>query len=278
MSKGALLIAHNNSQINYVKLAVNSARRIKKFLEVPVSLITDSDSIKNQEDLEIFDKIILVETGASANSKYFYDGIDKSVNLSWNNLTRSTCFNLSPYDETLVLDVDYILNSSTLKNCWNQQNDFLIYKQSVDFATWRNSKEFKYISDYSIEFYWATVFFFRKTEATASFFRLVDHVKENWSYYKVLYQLHSTNFRNDYAFSIAIHMMNGFKQGDFAAELPGKMFYTLDTDILLENKDTSYKFLLQNNSAIGGYLPASISNIDLHIMNKYSLLRSIDSE
>lgn len=278
MNKGAILFAHNNSQIDYVKLAVSSAKRIINFLDVPVSLITDSESVKTCAELEIFDKVIFTDTVENSNTKYFNDGIDKSVNLSWNNLTRSDCFNLTPYDETLVLDVDFVLNSSTLKHCWDQKNDFLIYKKSFDFATWRNNKEFKYISDYSIEFYWATVFFFRKTESTASFFRLVDHIKENWSYYKVLYQLHSTNFRNDYAFSIAIHMMNGFKQGNFAGELPGKMFYTLDTDILLKKKDTKYQFLLQNPVASGGYLPALISNVDLHIMNKYSLLRNINDE
>jgi hypothetical protein len=278
MSKGAVLFAHNNSQIDYVKLAVNSARRINKFLEVPVSLITDSNSVKDRNDLDIFDKIIFTDTVESTNTKYFHDGLEKSAKLSWNNLTRSTCFELSPYDETLVLDVDYILNSNILKQCWTQNNDFLIYKESVDVASWRENKEFKYIGEYSVDFYWATVFFFRKTENTKSFFRLITHIKENWSYYKVLYQLHSTNFRNDYAFSIAIHMMNGFKQGDFANRLPGKMFYTLDTDILINQKDNRYQFLLQNNSASGGYLPALLSNVDIHIMNKYSLLRSIPNE
>lgn len=278
MTKGVVLFAHNNSQIDYIKLAINSAKRIHSFLELPVSLITDSSSIENCDGLDIFENIITTHLDENSNTKYFYDGIDKSVNLSWNNLSRSTCYDLSPYDETLVLDVDYVINSATLKNCGNQTQDFLIYRKSLDFASWRNTTEFQFISDYSIPFYWATAFWFRKTASTQAFFRLVMHVKENWSYYKVLYQLHSTNFRNDYAFSIAIHMMNGFKSGDFAADLPGTMFYTLDTDILLKHKDTQFQFLLQNNSAAAGYLPALVSDVDIHVMNKYSLLRSIANE
>ena len=42
MSKGVLLFAQNNEQIDYIKQAVYLAKRIKRFLDLPVSLVTDS--------------------------------------------------------------------------------------------------------------------------------------------------------------------------------------------------------------------------------------------
>ena len=41
-SKGALIFARNNAQIDYIKQAHYSAKRIKKFLNIPTSIVTDS--------------------------------------------------------------------------------------------------------------------------------------------------------------------------------------------------------------------------------------------
>ena len=42
MSKGALLIACNNNQVDYIKQAIFCAERIKKYLEIPVTLVTSN--------------------------------------------------------------------------------------------------------------------------------------------------------------------------------------------------------------------------------------------
>jgi len=277
MTKGVLLFAYNNSQIDYVRLAIFSANRIKEHLNVPVTLISNDSSLTSSYALDVFDHVLHFDETIS-NKKYFNDGLDKSEHLDWHNAARFSAYTLSPYEQTLVLDVDYIISSNNLNKCWDQPHDFLIYKDSIDFATWRDNKEFKNISDYSIDFYWATAFYFKKTEYTNYLFRLIEHVKENWGYYKVLYQLHSTNFRNDFAFSIAIHMMNGFTQGEFAKKLPGKMYYTLDTDILTNIENNKMTFLTHRQQSSDSYVPLAISGLDIHVMNKYSLLRCINNE
>jgi hypothetical protein len=277
MTKGVLLFAYNNSHIDYVRLAIFSANRIKEHLNVPVTLISNDSSLNSSAySLDVFDNVLHFDETIS-NKKYFNDGLDKSQHLDWHNAARFSAYTLSPYEQTLVLDVDYVINSNNLDKCWDQPHDFLIYKDSLDFAA-RDNKEFKNISDYSIDFYWATAFYFRKTESTEYLFRLVEHIKENWSFYKVLYQLHSTNFRNDFAFSIAIHMMNGFTQGEFAKKLPGKMYYTLDTDILTNIENDKMTFLTHRQQSSDSYVPLAISGLDIHVMNKYSLLRCIDNE
>jgi hypothetical protein len=109
-------------------------------------------------------------------------------------------------------------------------------------------------------------------------FSLIAHIKLNWQYYKFLFQIRSSSFRNDYAFSIAIHILNGYIDGDFAKHLPGKMFYILDRDIFLKRTDNSFYFLVEKEHTSGEYIPLKISNVDVHIMNKYSLLRIIENE
>jgi hypothetical protein len=277
MSKGVLLFAHNNSEIDYAKLAVYAAQRAKKFLQVPVSVVTDNKSIFDNVDADVFDNIIELTDKLTVNHKYFADGSNKNVHSVWNNTSRYSAYSLTPYDDTLVIDVDYIINSTTLNYCWDQPHDFLIYQKGFDLAQWRNVDEFTSIGEHGIPFYWATVFFFRKTSNTELMFALISHIKANWTYYKLVYQVHSSNFRNDIAFSIAIHMLNGFSIGTFAHHLPGKLFYVTDSDFLYQVDDTIMKFLVQKKDSTVDYTPIKTSTVDVHVMNKYSLLRQIDN-
>ena len=134
----------------------------------------------------------------------------------------------------------------------------------------------EYINDKGIPFYWATVFFFRKTNETKIFFDLMEHLANNWDHYSKVYDLASRSFRNDHLFSIAIHMMNGFTDSNWAKELPGTMYYTLDKDILETLTNSSLKFLIEKKERKGEYTLASTVNSNVHVMNKFSLERLID--
>lgn len=277
MTQGVLLFAQNNSIVDYTKLAVYAAARVKEHLNKPVCVVTNNKTQLLINDTEhVVDCIVEIDE-QSPYTKYFYDGAETSVNLQWNNTSRSNAFLLSPYDETLVIDVDYIINSPTLQYCWLQPQDFLIYKHSFDIAQWRDQQEFNHISQYSIPFYWATAFWFRKNKITESFFELVSHIKTNWHYYKYIYQIHSTNFRNDFGFSIALHMMNGFDINGFAQHLPSKMFYITDRDYLTKSVGNTMHFLVEKEGAPGDYIHLKTTNLDMHVMNKFSLLRCIEN-
>lgn len=275
MTKGVILFAHNNGEIDYIKLAKFAAKRVKKCLNLPVSLITDKKT-KITGLKKIFDKIIFTDTDIESR-RYFYDGVDQSKILTWKNGSRSNVYDLTPYEETLVLDVDYIISSKVLLSCWDRKEDFLIYRDSYDLSGWRDDSSFRSVSEYSIPFYWATVFWFRKSAEVQMFFNIVDHIKNNWHYYKILYQIHSTNFRNDHAFSIALHTMNGFTNGYFAGHLPGKMFYIYDLDFLEKIDDDDMLFLVQKKNSNNDYIFVKTHGLDVHVMNKYSLLRMIDN-
>ncbi len=274
MSRGIVIFAQNNSDIDYAKMSIFAAKRAKKFLDVPVSLITDSTEwlLTSQPDAkEVFDQIISIWT-PEHQYKTFHDGTLSSKQLEWKNFSRSKCYELSPYDETIVIDSDYIINSDILSSAWGSDTEFLIYKIGNDLAGWRDDSSFKFINQFSIPFYWATAFYFKKTQTTDSFFRFVEHIKQNWLYYKNLYCIDSSIYRNDFAFSIALHAFGE----DFFTTLPGKLNYILDRDVLLETNDVSMKFLIEKENYAGEFTLIKTSGLDVHVMNKYSLMRIIE--
>jgi hypothetical protein len=276
MTTGAIIFAQNNSGIDYVKLAVFAAKRIKQYLNIPVSIITDSKGwLETSNPDHPFDQII-DHFSDTTQLKKFYDGSIFNKNLEWKNESRTNVYKLTPYDTTLVIDSDYILNSDILSMALTRDYDFQIYQNSIDLAGWRDNREFMRINQYSIPFYWATVFVFKKNNVVESFFNLLDHIKINWSYFRSLYSINLDTYRNDIAFSIAIHIMNGNTAGDFATELPGKMSYILDKDILVEATDNKMKFLIEKEKYLGEYTLIKTTGIDVHVMNKSSLSRYID--
>ena len=279
MSKGAVLIARNNGHIDYVKQAVFLARRIKKYLNVPVSVATDSvDYLEEAFGTTDFDKVIKLEYTGESNMRYFFDGTLSKKSASFKNNNRASVYDLTPYDETLLMDTDYIISNDLLKSCFSAKSDFMLYKKSNDIAKVRDEAEFDTISNTSVDFYWATVVYFKRTETNETFFNLIKHIEEEWNHYRRVYQITSGLFRNDFAFSIAIHIMNGFSPGSFAQQLPGSMLYTTDKDVLQQLKDDKFMFLVEKKDYLGEYTALQTQGQTIHVMNKVSLNRIIDQE
>ena len=266
MSNGVLCFANNN-EINYIKQAEQLAIRIKKYMGLPTSLCT-SDQYSTSG--KIFDKIIKLKEG-QPNNKRYYDTIDFKT-LNFKNYSRCKSYDLSPYDKTLVLDVDYIITNNKLSDAFIN-GDFKIYRHGVDLCPWRKYKEFDFINDKGVPFYWATCFYFVKNQEHKIFFDLLKHISENWNHYKMVYDIDARNFRNDHLFSIGIHMMNGFEDNDWAKPMPGKMYYTLDRDELIEIDKEKLKFLLEKEHTRNEYILGSIRDANVHVMNKFSLER-----
>ena len=59
MTKGVLLFASNNKSIDYVKQAIFLAKRISKYMDLPTSIVTDTDiESMYPNDVDVFDYII----------------------------------------------------------------------------------------------------------------------------------------------------------------------------------------------------------------------------
>jgi len=271
-SQGILVFAFNNSQINYISQAIDLATRAKKFLNLPVSIVTDFPI-----DSDVFEHVICYKPNFTTGKRY-YDGALSNKNLKFRNDARTHAYDLTPYDETLVLDTDFVIADSVLSYCFEQSHDFLVYKNATDLSGHRNYREFQYVSDTGVDFYWATVVFFRKTLLNKTFFDLLNHVKENWTHYKQVYRIEGSTYRNDHAFSIAIHIMNGFQKGDFAKSVPGNLLYTTDKDILHSIKDNDFVFMIEKQHRKGEYTVVKTNDQSIHVMNKFSLDRVLKNE
>lgn len=194
LSKGVVLVAHNNSTNDYFEMASFTAKRVHGFLNLPVTVITDKSSVKQNN---IFDKVILTDAN---NSNYL-----RKVN--WINKGRYKVFDLSPYDDTIVLDVDYLVNSNRLNQLFEFDHDFMCHKNT--FFIMNKSIEQEKLSKKSIETLWATVMRFKKTSRTEQIFNMLEMVESNYTHYSKIYGFLTMPYRNDYALTIALKTVNG---------------------------------------------------------------------
>ena len=278
MKQGVILFAFNNKQIDYVKQAVYCAKRIKKYLNLPVQLITDNEEYlidafpfyKNYID------IVTPSTAPTASRKTFYDGIySNRGKLEWKNSARDCAFDLTEFDQTLVLDTDLLISNDKLLTCFNTPEDFMI-ANDYNLVNENTLINFDRVSDKTIPMYWATILYFTKSKTSETIFNFVQHIKENYNYYRLIYSITERKFRNDFAFSIAIHTMRGFVEDcRWPTTIPSDMWVSTDRDILLDVKDSTIKLLTNKDN---DYTAVKIKDATTHVMNKFSLNSFIDKE
>ena len=124
MTNGVLLFAHNNQKMDYVKQAIYCARKIKKYLNLPVALVTDSKGYlqkRYQQHACLFEYIIENKTSSNQTRK-FRNGYSTAV-LPWNNFSRCESYDITPFKNTLVLDTDFLLGVDVI-NKFNMCIDF----------------------------------------------------------------------------------------------------------------------------------------------------------
>ena len=277
MTNGIVLFAFNNSNVDYVKQAVYCAKRIKTHLGLPVQLITDSiDYI--QSKYPFYKKYINELTyipAPTGSQKTFYDGIYYNKKLEWKNNARNSAYDLSIFDKTLVLDTDFLVFNNKLLECFSTNEDFMIAK---DYKLINTTKPtvFDRVGDKSIPMFWGTILYFTKSNTAKTVFDLVGHIKENYNYYRLVYDIPESKFRNDYAFSIAVHMMRGFvEESVWPIDIPSDMWVSTDRDVLIDIKDQSVQLLAQREY---DYLSVKLKDANIHVMNKFSLNSFIDLE
>jgi hypothetical protein len=63
---------------------------------------------------------------------------------------------------------------------------------------------------------------------------------------------------------------------NYVDQIPGKLYYTLDKDLLIDATDTAMTFLVEKERHNGEYTALKTKNIDVHVMNKYSIARYVN--
>jgi hypothetical protein len=235
-SRGIVAFAINTDTTDYVGIANRTLKLASKVLGLPYTIITDVPGMENNR----------------------YD-IDQGKFVQWNNASRYMAYELSPYDETIVIDADYLIFDNGLNRLFKTEFDWQIMKQARGLTQTFETA----MGPTSLPYVWATVFAFRKTERARTYFNLIKRIQDNYGYYKSLYNIEQRNYRNDYAFAIADIIMNGYTYNP--AGIPGPMLNVDQPVTSITQKDNM--FVIRDNSR--AYV---VPRTNLHVMSKAYLL------
>jgi len=195
-SRGVVVFAFNTGTVDYVRIADLTSRLIDRHLQLPVTLITDTDATPGFA----YDQVIKIDTSGST-----YRNTNNQV-LQWRNFDRYLAYELSPYHETVLIDTDYLVLDNSLLKLFDTPFDYRLMHHSVTPA----GPMAEEMGAVGLPFVWATVVVFRKTERSRLFFNLVGRIQRNYDYYSLLYHVREGNYRNDYAFAMANNIVNGY--------------------------------------------------------------------
>ena len=120
---------------------------------------------------------------------------------------------------------------------------------------------------------WATNIMFSKTSETKILFDLVEHIKAEYQYYAGLYQFYPHQYRNDFVFSIACHIMGAHGLERWHGELPIPLLFK-DTDKIINIRSNGQLTILLEH--LDAHYVSKTIDQDVHFMNKYSLLDKLD--
>lgn len=191
MTRGVLLFAEN-SDINYVQQAETLARSIKHNGNVQVTLVT-SDTV----DSEAFDTIIHVPKSEG----------------TWKIYNRINAYEISPYDETIVMDVDMF--------CPVDLNNYFDLLEDEDL--WFTTKVYTFrntpitsnyyrrsIAENGLPNTYVAMYYFKKGFKAQKFFETLKEVHNNWQeYYVSVTPANTQKWASiDISTSIALHLLD----------------------------------------------------------------------
>jgi len=280
------MFAHNNTEIDYIKLAYVNSLLIQKHMgldRTQITVVTDPHSLEHGKKTigirkmqQAFKNTVVVEKDIKfkqSNVRTYKDTSHTAKQLQFYNVNRCDAYDISPYDETLLIDVDYLIQSDSLNQVWGHNNELMMNWEFQDILNERKFPNLDRLGPTGITMYWATVVYFKKSTYSETFFNFVKHVKNNKEYYADLYKWYGTLYRNDYSFSIAAHMISGY-QDKGVPQLPHKLYKTFDTDDVEDALDSDDLLLyLEKTRSPGDFILARWKGVDLHVMNKWAINR-----
>ena len=244
MSKGVLLFCFDTEHTRYHRILERCVRLVRKNISDQITVITDFLTYQRMSPMgHINYRFIEPELG------------NKKDGMEWRNVDRHMAYELSPYDTTLVMDIDYFCFSDNLRQLLDTEHDFLVPDTAHDL-TGRNTFDQRRWS--MIPMVWATVLLFRKNDRARKIFDTVKYIKQHYSYFAEMYRIYARNLRNDYLFAMALQQINGFVGYE---KLPFAL-PTLPPDCEVV-KITNTGLAWKHNDQI-----SYVENQDVHVLNK----------
>jgi len=266
MTQGVVFFAFNSGPIDYVRIAQWNAANVHRHLNLPVTLITDTPVAD-----PVFDQVILVDNTQTDQRIFF----DQDHLVAWRNRGRCAAYEISPYDTTLLLDVDYVVASSKLLNLLEDSRDFVCHQRAIELTQPTDSVET--FGQHRMPMSWATVVKFNRSIVAEQIFDIMAMVQNNYPHYADLYKFRHAPFRNDYALSIALALVNRHSVDpvfDSPWPLlnvnPGHEVRRLDEDYY----EIKYTKMVNNENKL---FRITVYKQDLHVMGKSFLEKLIDA-
>lgn len=246
-----ILIYNFPSHINYTKIAELCVTQCKNYLpDVPI--------------MSVGQPIQGVDLHHNLHIPYTNKKVFGNVSRTWYNLARHLSYKISPWDNTIVIDSDYIIMSTQLKKLFESDQQILMHREWYDIT---NDKiNVMPVGKSQIEMLWATVLKFTKTPHVKEFFNLWEKIILNYNYYAKLLNFSPRVIRNDYAVSIALKQLVNFGSVDHCV-IPWSLQTTRENVEI--KKITKQKIVLSDNKSNFNLI------FDTHILNKESLADAI---
>jgi len=233
-SKGVVILAKPTENCDYLEIANRAKKFINHNLNLPVTIIQPNE-----------DRVTTNKTGKTPKE--------------WKNFFRWIAYEQSPYEKTVILDADYITLTDTLNKFIDGNYDYKLLRHSLTPSGPMES----YMGHRSTRHLWATIVIFQKTKKSKLLFELVQRIEENWKYYSQLFRLDPYSFRNDFAFTIADIILNGYQIGQ--NNLPHTILTIVDSIKSLKKVNQFINIKTENKNLV---IPIQ----DLHLMDKDFIL------
>ena len=257
LSQGVVIFAFNNEATDYIAMAAWSAKNIRRHLNLPVAVVTNNPDAAAKHKFEH----IVVTDADTGGSRHF---ADYGTKVTWHNAGRINAYELSPFDQTLVLDADYVVASDSLLDVLKIPQQFAAFKDAFEPSSMTNLETF---GAYNMPMWWATVMMFRRGTVSQYIFDSMQMIRTNWQHYRDLYGIHQSNYRNDYALSIALGLVAGSEQSVHTIFRP--MLNVMPDHGLTCVEQDHYKIEYTNTE--GRLKTMSWAGLDFHAMCKKHL-------
>lgn len=194
MSKGYLVMAQGEQYARQAEVLAHSIKQTQSDIN-QLSVITDCEV-----DSSLFDSVIKIEDDLAANS-------------NWKIENRIKFYDLTPYDETVILDSD-MLFLSDVSHWWNlfDKYELLLTNKVMTYRGTEVEDNFyrKTFNMNELPNVYSAFTYFKKTPTVDTFFKLIKSIVTNWKEWTEEYTpLESQRFPSiDTAMAIAVKVLD----------------------------------------------------------------------
>ena len=285
--QGVCFFAYNNDQLDYVKMAILASKYVKKNLNLPVCLITDEGSeswLEQSHSKEVineaFDYIVITNDEMKTNTRQHFDSPWANFAAQFNNSNKHKIYQYSPFEQTLLLDIDYIVKTDALLKYFDGQHPVCMFDNALTVRNELPAERERFLFDAGIKMWWSTVVYFDRSDYSELFFNTWAHVADNYEFYQYLYNFPSKLFRTDYCVSIAVHILAGMQDNQsYLGNFDDTSLVNINQkdDIIETQSINEWIVISHDQKEEWKNILVKLDKQDVHVMNKRALNRVQDT-